>query len=472
MPLLDLVRRTILKHRLADRTTRVVSALSGGSDSVALLHLLRDLHEAGDLRLAGVAHFNHQLRTASDADEQFCRGLARSMRLPFLVARDDIAARARRERRSIEVAARNARHVFFERARQMIGADAIAVGHTREDQAETFLLRLIRGAGARGLASMHPRNGAVIRPLLECRRQALRDYLSARQAVFVEDASNADVSIPRNRVRAELLPLLEARFNPAAVDALVSAADIARDELDFLTTSADDWWTRFGVREDRRWSLDADALAAAPPALARMVLWRAMGEASGHRVGFEAVNEALAVARGQRGPLDAPRHRVERIAGKVVLRGRPVDARGRPAGQERESNLFRYSLSIPGEVRIAGARYAVSADFGGRGDLGDSRRRINQAVVRLDQGITGLMVRNRRPGDRFRPVGSPGQKKLQDFFVDRKVPRAERDAVPLVVDAADRIIWVAGHAVDEAFRVTDPTQGVIILRLKGVGGSV
>ncbi len=222
MQLIDRVRRTIRQHDLARRESRVVVALSGGSDSVALAQLVDALDKAGELHLAGLAHFNHQLRPAADADERFCRDLADSLDRPLVVERGDVGARARRERRSIEDAARAARHEFLERARLHFDADTIALGHTRDDQAETFLLRLLRGAGARGLAGMHPRRGAIIRPLLACRRAELRAFLDSRQIAYVQDESNEDVSIPRNRVRVELLPFLERRFNPSIVEPLRS----------------------------------------------------------------------------------------------------------------------------------------------------------------------------------------------------------------------------------------------------------
>ena len=191
--------------------------MSGGSDSVALAHLLNELDAAGDLEFAGIAHFNHQLRDAANRDEEFVVALAESIGRPCLVDRGDVATRARDEHRSIEDAARASRHAFFERARVHFGAEVVALGHTRDDQAETFLLRLMRGAGPRGLAGMYPRNGPIVRPLLDCRREELRQFLSERGTAFVEDESNADVSIPRNRVRAELLPLIESRFNPEIV---------------------------------------------------------------------------------------------------------------------------------------------------------------------------------------------------------------------------------------------------------------
>ena len=217
MQLLERVRQTIRRHDLARGDTRVVVALSGGSDSVALAHLLRALDLAGELRVVGLAHFNHQLRPAASGDERFCADVAAALERPLLVDREDVRDLARRERRSIEDTARRARHRFLSRARGHFDADVTALGHTRDDQAETFLLRLLRGAGARGLAAMHPRRGALIRPLLDCRRATLQEYLVSRHVEYIHDESNEDLSIPRNRVRAELLPFLEQRFNPSIV---------------------------------------------------------------------------------------------------------------------------------------------------------------------------------------------------------------------------------------------------------------
>ena len=356
----------------------------------------------------------------------------------------------------------------------------MAVGHTRDDQAETFLLRLVRGAGPRGLAAMHPRNGPIIRPLLACRRGELRAYLEARRIAFVEDETNSDVSIPRNRVRAELVGLLERRFNPAIVDVLADEAALARDIWEWMEAAADELSARaetcsHSAKEDADvWQLDIGALRAAPVALRRLVVWRAMVRAAdGRPVSFDHVEAALRLIADEGGPaIDAPRQRVQRIGARLVLSGRPPGEVGRPAPDSTASaNFFHYPLSIPGEVRLPEAGCVVSAEVvhGGVGAAALGATGSNAAVaVRSDLCQGPLAVRNRRPGDRFRPSGLRGQKKLQDFFVDRKVARQKRDAVPLVVDSGDRIVWVAGYSIDEAFRVTDPAQAVLILRLKQV----
>jgi len=471
--LLDRVRQTIRRHDLATPSTRVVVALSGGGDSVALAYLLRTLHDAGDLKVVGVVHFNHQLRDDADRDEAFSRSLAEQLGWPFLAEREDVAARARRDRRSVEHAARSARHEFFDRACVHFSADAVALGHTRDDQAETVLLRLLRGAGPRGLSGMHPRSGRAIRPLLDCRRAELRAFLDERGRPFMHDGTNDDVAIPRNRIRAELVPLLEDRFNPSVVDALANQAEQARDEwlwmLDELR--ARNLEPQVSNLEPGTWNLERAALLAVPRALRRLALWRAMNEASGGQtVSLQHVAAALRIVESPNPAacVDAPRHVVERIGDRVVLRiGRSND------GGFSVVDVFRYPLSIPGEVSVPEHGCIVSAALTETADPADEAWRARMgsratAILATHGWRAPLSVRNRRPGDRFRPFGLDRQKKLQDFFVDRKVARADRDHVPLVVDENDRILWVAGHEIDEAFRVTDASRPVLILTLRQV----
>ncbi|MQA30984.1 MAG: tRNA lysidine(34) synthetase TilS [Luteitalea sp.] len=473
----DRVRRTIRRGALATPGTRVVAAVSGGPDSVALVHLLRGLHDAGELQLVALAHFNHRLRPDADADQDFCVEVGRGLALPVLHESADVRTLARREHRSIEDAARTARHAFFERARALAGADVVALGHTRDDQAETFLLRLLRGAGARGLASMHPRHGAIIRPLLDCRRHQLAAYLEKHGLASVHDVSNADVSIPRNRVRAELLPFLKERFNPSVVEVLADTAEVAREDWIWLNGAVDEMVKRASRQDGERLLIDAAALSGAPTAVARAALQRLMTAVSGgrHTVSFESVEGALELSRGVGGDFDAPRQRVQRIGSDIVLTGRPDAGKGRSrsSGSAPSSGDFRYALSIPGEVELSELGWVVSAEEVAMAPK-CATTDADQTVVTVRRDLCGaaLAVRNRRPGDRFRLGGPGGRKKLQDFFVDRKVDRRVRDRVPLVVDEGDRLVWVAGHVLNDEFRVTDPAQAVIILRLKGVGGAV
>jgi tRNA(Ile)-lysidine synthase len=476
MSVIARIRQFIRQHDLLRPDTRVVAAVSGGSDSTALAYILRELAAAGELELVGLAHFNHQLRESAANDERCAGAIAAAIGVPLLVEREDVAARARRERRSIEDAGRTARHAFYERARDHFSADRVALGHTRDDQAETVLLRLIRGAGPRGLAAMYPRKDHIIRPLLAVKREELRVWLGERGVTFVEDETNADVSIPRNRIRAELLPLLTARFNPSIVDTLADEADLAREIWEWMTAAAAAHQGSVGSPPNLpnlpnavSAELDIQMLVGAPLALRRLIVWEAMRRtARGRPVGLGHVEAALRLMETG-GSIDAPAHRVERVGDRLVLTGR---APGRTGRVRVRANLFRYPLSIPGEVRLPEAGWIVSAQTADSGAMVGNEpiepAALGIAIVRSDLCRGPLSVRNRRPGDRFRPVGLDGRKKLQDFFVDRKVARRDRDAVPLVVDAADRIVWVAGHGIDEAFRVTDSAQAVVIFKLRWV----
>ncbi len=260
MALDERVLDTIRRHALVRRGDRVLVALSGGPDSVALLRLLRELEAAGELVVAGVAHLNHGLRDAAHADEQFCRALAAEIGVPFRSDLVDVRGRAERLQTSLEDAGRRARYELFERVATELEAAVIATGHTRDDQAETFLLRLLRGAGPRGLAGIHPRSGRVVRPLLDVGRDELRTYLAALGQPFRDDESNRDLSIPRNRIRHELLPLLSRDYSPAITDVLAREAAIARQDEDRLQLEAIDLLDLIVLRNETQIPGEVEAL--------------------------------------------------------------------------------------------------------------------------------------------------------------------------------------------------------------------
>jgi tRNA(Ile)-lysidine synthase len=478
MSLQQRIVATIQRHALLRDGAGVLVALSGGADSVALLFLLRELEASGALRVAGAAHLHHGLRgAAADADAAFCESLAARFDVPFVVERADVASLARLQKRSIEDAARAARYAFLARARAACGAEAVAVAHTRDDQAETFLLRLLRGAGTRGLGSIRPRNGHVIRPLLEIDRGELRDWLTALGESWREDATNADVAIPRNRVRHELIPFLGSRFSPAISAVLAREAALAQQDEDFLHDRAIELARRIVLTDERGViRLDAAALHEAPRALGSRVVRQVLEQLAGSKsVSFEHVDRVLALQPGQ--AVSLPGQDAVRTGDVMALRTRrgrgPAHRRATRGDREREDGTpFAISLSIPGEVQVDASQLAVSAErlaaVPGRPTKWAARAgEVGVAAVGL---ALPLAVRTRRPGDRFHPLGAPGPRKLQDFFVDRKVPREERDRVPLVVDGRDRIVWVVGQAVAEDFRVTDPSRGVILLKVRHLGG--
>ena len=481
MSLAAFVRSTIRRHGLVPAGARVAVALSGGPDSVALLHLMRDLEAAGDLTVAGILHFNHQLRPAADDDERFCRELADDLRLTIETGTADVRAEARARKRSVEDMARRLRYAFFEEAARRLGADAVAVGHSEDDQAETFLLRIIRGSGTRGLGGIRPKAGLIIRPLLETSRERLREFAVDRQLAFRDDETNQDVSIPRNRVRHELLPYLCREFSPGIVQVLAREAALAQVDEDHLqreaielarsvvlTSTATEQGSGAVAGDASAAVLDADGLAGAPPAVgtrvARLVLEQLVGD---RFIGSDAVERLLDLAHGTRGEaVSLPGIRARRRSGGRQIELGPEPQRRTPAVEPGHNS--RFALSIPGEVVLPGG-LTISA---GWSDL--QRSDSAEGVSVLVSGLDGpLAVRFRRPGDRFRAPGMDGRaKKLQDYLVDRKVPREERDRLPLVVDAHDRIVWIVGHAVAEGQLAERPSTGVILLIARHLGGEV
>jgi tRNA(Ile)-lysidine synthase len=492
MFLLSSVRRTIRRYGMIRAGGRVVVALSGGPDSVALLHLLRELEGAGDLVVAGAAHFNHQLRDGADADERFCRELADALGIPIESGRADVRAAARADGRSIEDAARRLRYAFLQEAAARLHAEAIAVGHSRDDQAETFLLRIIRGAGTRGLGSIRPKAGNIVRPFIEISRADLRQFAADCNLVFREDETNNDVSIPRNRVRHELLPYLEREFSPNIVEVLSREAALAAGDEDQLQIDAIDLASSVVLRNtrDENAVLDAAALTAAHPALASRVARRALDRLAGGRfVGFDHVQRFLDFAReGRTGSaLSLPGQQARIVSSPVSPHPRMVVlaadggakfTRTRGLGEKRvppgvsaeDGNSFHVSLSIPGEVVLTRQGWTVSAEWADSAEPADWDVSLIALVTGLD---APLAVRSRQPGDRFRPPGLKGRaRKLQDFMVDRRIARSDRDLLPLVVDRDDRIVWIVGHAVAEGFRAAAPSPGVILLKARHLGGEV
>ncbi|MGH9382689.1 MAG: tRNA lysidine(34) synthetase TilS [Vicinamibacterales bacterium] len=458
--LLDRVRRYAGEHQLWSPASRVLAAVSGGSDSVALLFILRELAFKGETNVCGLAHIDHRVRGSESADDAtFCRLLAERVGLPFVIGEEDVPAVAAREGLSIEVAGRQVRHRFLSEAARSLGADRIALAHTRDDQAETLLLRLVRGAGPSGLSSIAPCRGALVRPLLDSTRAELRSYLAGLGESWREDSTNEDRANPRNRVRHEVLPLLRAHFNPRVDAALARTADILRKDHALLDELAIEAAARTLSQTGGRVTVDLTALRGLPAALARRVALKALETANpGRSYGLEEADSVRSLAAGLAAP-DVAGVRMERSGQSVVIQKR---------GDRGAAGVgFELALPVPGSVTDPWGVWEVAAEgpVAAPSSFGSASGEAQVAVDAQRLG-DGLHVRSRRPGDRLQPLGMTGRKKLQDVLVDRKVPRDQRDHVPIVTNASGQIVWVAGHALDEGFRVTPRTTTVVMLTLR------
>lgn len=346
------MRRTIGRERLFGAGDRIVIGLSGGADSVTLSVLLPDVAREFGAEVTALAHLNHGLRPGAADDQRFCGEFAARLGLPFDTETADVRALAVERRTSIEDAGRIARYAFLRRV--MAGRDAtrIAVAHNLNDQAETVLMRLCRGAGPKGLASIFPKAGPVIRPLLDVRRAAIDEFVAAEGLAFREDPTNRDVTIARNRVRHELLPYLRRHVGEGIVEVLARQAAIAREDADWLEQAATESARSLVLEEETGISVDAAGLRKLHPALARRVVHAVLMRVAhgrdqgkdegkkGHRarrrfIGFDHVDAVLRLA-GEAEMIDLPGLRVKHNGGRLRFEPRPPDPgragrrRGRP----------------------------------------------------------------------------------------------------------------------------------------------
>jgi tRNA(Ile)-lysidine synthase len=458
--LLDQVKATIERRHMLERGDTVVVAISGGADSMALLHLLDELRE--DLKLTlHAAHLNHGLRPDAEEDAEFVRAAARRLAIPVTIEAVDVRAIAAREKRSIEDAGRRARYEFLGQVARDAGARRIATAHTRDDQVETVLMRASGGGPWEMLAGIPPvrrlDRAEVVRPLRESTRQDILQYLVARDVVWREDPTNRDLRMVRNRMRHQVLPSL-VRDVPGIVQAAWEMGETAREVDALLNRLAAAMYGHLPSREHGAVRFAPDTFSAMPAALQRRLLRMAVAEVAGtaEAPSLVMVEEAVRVASTGRVGREAQ-------AGGAVVRagyGMIEVAPARPQGAVEE-----YQLGVPGEVRAEGFGLVFSADLlkGAQGQLGSGPQ---EAVFDAEDAGSPLLIRAWRRGDRFVPSGLAGKKKLQDFFVDAKVPRWERATVPLVADAQDRILWVVGYRVSETCRVTERTNTLLRVRAR------
>jgi tRNA(Ile)-lysidine synthase len=379
------------------------------------------------------AHLDHGLRPRSVEDVRFCRQLCRRLGVPLRTGRADVRTRARRDGGGLEEAARLERYAFLRRVKEAESAELIAVAHTRDDQAETFLLRLLRGSGRAGLSCMRARSGDVVRPLLGVGRADVMAHLQERGLQWREDPTNADTALLRNRVRAELLPYLESRFNPAIREALSRAASVVSDESDVLDELAVVLRGRAACAARKGVALSRVVLREAPRAVARLAVRQALRDEGGLRgVAAGHVERLLDLARssgssGRRLPLPGGREAV------IHFDELQIGPRRETASGARD---FTIELPVPGRVALPDG-----GTLEARPSRGPSGPRSDGAVVGVPAGT--LVVRTRRPGDRVQ-VGRR-ELSLKRYLMERRVPALDRPALPLVASGT-RVVWVAGQA--------------------------
>lgn len=482
----DFVRqmhRFILRHAMIKNGETVLVAVSGGADSLALLYGLHALHSQLNCQLH-VAHLNHCLRPDADADADFVQQHAALLRLPCTLQSTDVPRLVKQWKLSVEAAARSARYKFFEEVCKQIGATKVALGHHQDDTAETVLMNLIRGSGSTGLKGITPvRDLRFIRPLAGFTRQQIDTFLASKGLAPRQDSTNTDTRYLRNRIRHALIPRLESDYNPNIKAGLSRTADVLGAESEYLDTVAWEAFETCRVRDPDRVKalttlesvvLDRERFQQFHIAVQRRVLRLSFFEMLGsmddlYFAHCEAIlnviegntpNATLALPNGLRF-----RRVYQSLIFEVNINPRspfPIES-------------FAYPLVVPGKTFIAALNTEITAELGdirsgetfklpdGRYEALFDYEKVRGVSVDPPLETSSLIVRNRRQGDRFQPYGMRGTKKIKDFLIDAKVPRDERERIPMLV-CGDQVLWIVGYTTSDPFKIHPGTRQYLHLR--------
>jgi len=459
--MLNLVRDTIRKYLMFLPGDRILVGVSGGPDSVALIHILRRL--APELQAeVFIAHLDHCLRGQESAeDARFVRGLAEQLGLPAVVEPGDVAGYAAEKNMSVQAAAREVRYRFFTDAAAKLGCNKLATGHNADDQAETVLLNFLRGSGHAGLAGIPPvRDDWITRPLIEARRAQIEQYCRENHLATRLDKSNLKATYTRNKIRLELIPLLEREYNPSVVETLVRISEIMRDEEQYLESVTAQHWEQVILNEtDNQMIFDLDKFLQMPVASQRRITRMAWSKLtrSGQNLEFIHLNSIMNVLRNSctgsylNLPMQVSLHK---SYGEFSLFRSS-------AGQAMVE--YEYELIIPGITFIRETGAAILSEM--VCDVSWGTTNPEEIYIDLDGVSLPLKVRSRKPGDWFRPCGMDGSKKLKKFLIDNKVPREQRERIPVLVTEDNQVIWVIGLRADQRWQATPETKRVLKVKI-------
>jgi tRNA(Ile)-lysidine synthase len=463
------VKQAIAEHSMFQAGDRVLVGVSGGPDSVALLHLLETLAPLFSFRLA-IAHLNHCLRKKeSDRDAEFVRKLAQKLNLPVYSEKIDVHHYKRQHKLSLEEAARQVRYTFFNQVAKENGFNKIALGHQYDDNAELILMFFLRGSGPLGLSGIPAaRDDKIVRPLINLRRSEIIDYLTEKKLEYVSDTSNTDLHHQRNKLRHDLIPNILASYNPRISETLNRLAAVMRSEDEWLDALVEPMFQQHLLhKDDLGIQLSLEEFDRLPGAAQRRLIRRAILTVKGDLRRITYTHVAAVIRLANTGPitgsLDLPDgimiQRNHRVLSIVKVRH---DLR--PRGNDLPNRIcpaYEYVLDAPGSVHIQETGDTikfVEIDIDEIPDFCQTGQQL--AFFDINKVRFPLIVRNFRPGDRFSPLGMTGTQKLKKFFINNKISRELRTKCPLVV-SNHSIIWVAGHRINNSVKIGTETRAVL-----------
>lgn len=451
--MLKKVSNYITKHNMVRENNHIILAISGGPDSMALLYIMDKLKQDLNITLT-VAHVNHSLRPEADEEESFVKKCSLDLGIPFYSHKADVAKIALEEKKSIEDAGRQVRYQFFRQLLNDLKADQIATAHHQDDNAETVLLNLLRGTGIKGLRGIMPVNDNIIRPLLGVSKLEIMDYLKDNSLPYCIDDSNFDPIYLRNKIRHELIPLLEKEYNPNIIEGLSKLAVIAREENEFLELKTEEMFNKALLSQSASTiKLNHAIVTNLPMALRKRVILYALSVIAGEK-GWEAndidIILDLMTKKGSSKMVHLKKDvRVGKVYDELVF-----------STTEKERISFDYLLDIPTTIVLpTGDEYLIklvnAADFNADEYM---------AYLDYDKCTLPLHLRSRKPGDVFSPYGLNGKKKLKDFFIDLKIPHSKRNEIPLLTSATGDIYAVIGYRVSNLASVDKDSKRIVVIK--------
>ncbi|MBC8061503.1 MAG: tRNA lysidine(34) synthetase TilS [Clostridiaceae bacterium] len=454
------VLNTIEKNSMFNKGDRVIVAVSGGPDSMSLLHLLNQLSKQLEISLI-VAHVNHCLRgLEADKDQEFVHNFCEDFKIECYSKRIDINKIAKANNVSSETAGRDARYGYFIELKDKYKVNKIALAHNANDQAETVLMRIIRGTGLEGLVGIKPvREETYVRPLLNITRPEIEEYCVTNNINARLDKTNLENIYTRNKIRLELIPYLEKNFNQDIVNGLIKLGDIAKKDNDFIEKHVDFSYKKYCHRKQGKVIIKSEAFKEHESVLSRLIR-RTFQEVNGNLYNFEKVHIYDIISIQKQG------------TGKVITLPSAVNAINEYGDiiitkEENSSEIEKYEtfLHINEENRIQHIGMNITLK------LLHSEKKINftdKPNIRnfdFDKVTGDIIVRNRKDGDKFSPFGMKGTKKLKDLFIDLKVKKSERSKIPLICFGED-IAWIVGYRVSEKFKITSDTKNILQIKLE------
>ncbi|MCF8056954.1 MAG: tRNA lysidine(34) synthetase TilS [Desulfocapsa sp.] len=461
--LLERINRVIVTSSLLRGNEPIIIAVSGGPDSVCLLHILSSLFP-GSKRIA--VYVDHRLRPLeTDAEIKLVQREAAICSADFITVPVNVQDEKEQKRCSLEEAARNLRYQVLEKIRSQFQAQAIAVGHTANDQAEEVLLRLIRGSGSTGLSGMNLHHGNIIRPLLQETKETLFNFLKTQNIPFCEDSSNADRRFLRNRIRRDLLPKLESEYNRSIRQTLLQTASILREEDGLLSGLTEEGYQKMVQQSGEQLILKLSLFSQIHPAIQRRILEKICWQMAS-RPSFKKIESLLQLSTAQK---SSEIHlskglRAIRQPG-VILFHFPSPEKGYRGSALVKKHFSPLTIPCPGKYPVPELQHELLIQ-----ESSLSPETVEQTnLLLLDAGTLNfpLTLRPSKPGERFHPLGAPGQKKISSFLSDRKIPAMDRDQFPVLFER-DTIIAIIGLRINHDYRITSKTRKVLQLQWKAM----